>query len=189
MLRRLTLVSTAALAVGCAKSSDDKSPSGEGAPGASAEQAPEIEPYRKLIDRNAQHPELDPTQKIGGWEGRSPFEGDRVIGLNAIVKRTLDVSREYDRSITGIRAAADKAAAADATADDRAAAEDGLKKVEAWHGEAKAAFDDMKRAEADLLASGEYYDPGIFAGMVKFVTDIEAELREETAALAAKLGR
>jgi hypothetical protein len=189
MLRRFILALTAALAAGCAKSSDDQSPSDEAAPGAAAEEAPEIDPYRKLIDRNAQHPELDPTQKIGGWEGRSPFEGDRVIGLNAIVERTLNVSREYDRNIVGIRAAAEKAAAADATAEDRAAAEDGLKKVAAWYDEAKAAFDDMKRAEADLLASGEYYNPGIFAGMVKFVTDIETELREEKAALAARLAR
>ncbi|MDZ7628030.1 MAG: hypothetical protein U5J99_06425 [Parvularculaceae bacterium] len=34
-------------------------------------------------------PELDPNLRIGASEGRSPFEGDRVIGLNAIVQRSL----------------------------------------------------------------------------------------------------
>ena len=51
----------------------------------------------------------------------------------------------------------------------------------------KAAFDDMEKAEADIKASGEYYDEGIFAAMAKFVTEIEREMREEKATLSAKL--
>ncbi len=143
-----------------------------------------IDAQRELVDLNAGRPELAPAQKIGGAEGRSPFAGDRVIKLNAIVRRSLEVSREFDKAAPAIRAAIDAAAAGG----DRVAAEAGLRTVGEFYDRAKSAFDDMAEAEAELKASGEYYDDAIFYGMTKFVADIETELREEKAALAAKLG-
>ena len=143
----------------------------------------EVSGQRELVDRNAGHPELAPEQKVGGVEGRSPFVGDRVIGLNAIVRRSLDVSRDFDKAVPGIRAAVDAAVAGG----DRVAAEAGLKTISDFYDRAKAALDDMVKAEAELKASGEYYDESIFYGMQKFVADIETELREEKEALAAKL--
>jgi hypothetical protein len=177
-----------ALAAGCGKSEKSASDEAvaEAAPPAPEEQDLISPTGRKLYDRNAAHPELDPSLKIGGSEGRSPFEGDRVIGLNAIVRRSLVASKQYDIKISGIRAAVDKAATTKSP-DDRAAAEAGLKSVEGWYDEAKAALDDMAIAEQELQASGEYFDKGVFGAMVKFVTDIEKELREEKATLAAKL--
>lgn len=182
MLRLLTFVAASALAVGCGKAEKDTQKS---AAAAEAEQAAdgEISGQRELIDRNAGHPELAPSQKVGGVEGRSPFEGDRVLSLNAIVRRSLDVSREFDKAAPGIRAAVDAAVAGG----DRVAAEAGVKSVSDLYDRAKAALDDMVKAEAELKASGEYYDDSIFYGMQKFVADIETELREEKEALTAKL--
>jgi hypothetical protein len=185
MLRLLAIVIIAALATGCGKPEKD---SQADAPAKQATEATATESalsgQRELTDLNAGHPELEAAQKIGGAEGRSPFEGDRVIKLNAIVRRSLDVSREFDKAAPGIRAAVDAAAAGG----DRAAAEAGLKTISDYYDRAKSALDDMVKAEAELKASGEYYDDSIFYGMMKFVTDIETELREEKAALQAKLG-
>lgn len=181
MLRRILVVTVAAAAVGCGKAERDAPAS---APAAAAEEAPAPSGQRELKDLNAGHPELAPEQKVGGAEGRSPFVGDRVVKLNAIVRRSLDVSKEFDAQAPAIRAAVDAAAAGG----DRVAADAGLKTLGDFYDRAKAALDDMVKAEAELKASGEYYDDAIFYGMMKFVTDIETELREEKEALSAKLG-
>lgn len=185
MVRLLMVLAAAALAVGCGNSGKEaktdeaaaEAPSGEAAIGA-------VSGQRELVDRNVGHPELEAAQKVGGVEGRSPFEGDRVIKINAIVRRSLDLSRAFDSAAPGIRVAVDAAAAGG----DRAAAEAGLQKIDEFHVRAKTALDDMIKAEEELKASGEYYDDSIFYGMMKFVSDIETELREEKAALSAKLG-
>ena len=185
MVRFLMVLAAAALAAGCGKSGKDAKTDQSAAEAPAAEAADgSISGQRALTDLNAGHPELEAAQKIGGAEGRSPFEGDRVIKLNAIVRRSLDLSREFDDAAPGIRAAVDAAAAGG----DRAAAEAGIRKIDEFYVRAKAALDDMVKAEEELKASGEYYDDSIFYGMMKFVTDIETELREEKAALAAKLG-
>lgn len=170
------LVAVCMLALSACGASEEKS-----APAAASvgEQAAPTRGEREHVDLNAAHPELAPEQKIGGAEGRSPFEGDRVVGLNAIVRRSLDVSKEFD-------AAAEVRAAA--TSGDRTAAEKALATVAALHARAKSALDDMLKAEAELKESGEYYDAVIFAGMMKFVADIEAETREEMGSLGARLG-
>jgi hypothetical protein len=198
MKMRLLLATFAIIAAGCGKkekeaaaaaaASDAPASAAVEATAPAADEEPAlIAPRREPIDRNALHPELKTEFKIGGSEGRSPFVGDRVIGLNAIVQRSLDVSREYDKLAPGIRAVVEKAVSASGTAADRAAAADAVKSIEAMHEAAKAAYDDMAKAKEDLLASGEYYDEGIFAGMAKFVGQIEKETRDEVAALSAKL--
>lgn len=179
MKKILAAAILAVFSVGCGKKE-----SAAPADASSTDATPAPSGQRELSDRNVGHPELTPEQKIGGVEGRSPFEGDRVIKLNAIVRRSLDVSREFDLAAPGIRAAVDAAAAGG----DRAAAEAGLKTISDYYDRAKSALDDMVKAEEELKASGEYYDDSIFYGMMKFVTDIETELREEKAALQAKLG-
>lgn len=155
-----------------------------------AEPAPaeeKIDPQRPLTDLNATLTDLPPELRVGGAEGRSPFEGDRVVGLNAIVRRSLDLIRAFDTAAPGIRATVDKGAAPTASAADRAAAAESVAKVEEMYAQAKAALDDMRKAEAELKASGEYFNENIFYGMVTFVGDVEQELREEKAALSAKL--
>lgn len=183
MQKILASVILAALAAGCGKREAAATADATAEP-SSTESSAASSGQRELTDLNAGHPELAPGQKVGGAEGRSPFVGDRVIKLNAIVRRSLDISREYDAAAPGIRAAVDAAAAGG----DRAAAEAGIKTISDYYDRAKSALDDMVKAEEELKASGEYYDDSIFYGMMKFVTDIETELREEKAALAAKLG-
>lgn len=186
----LVVVAMALVACGKPKSSDAAATSDAAsaeAATAGGSGASVLNPERKAIDENAAHPELLPTQKIGGSEGRSPFEGNRVIGLNAIVRRSLDTIREFDKAVPAIRAAAETASRTGA-APDRDAAEAGLKTIDAFYERALSARDDMAVAEKDLVASGEYYDDAIFYGMVKFTQDVELEIREEKAALAAKLG-
>ncbi len=181
---RISIVFAALALAACGAPKSKEAAADETAPAAASEAQAPIKAERELFDRNAGHPELTPEQKIGGAEGRSPFVGDRVVKLNAIVRRSLDVSREFDDAAPGIRAAVDAAAAGG----DRAAAESAVKKIGDFHDRAKAALDDMVKAEADLKESGEYYDDSIFAGMMKFVADIESELRDEKSALEAKLG-
>mgnify|MGYP000533561519 CR=1 FL=1 len=186
MVRFLLVLAAAALAAGCGKSGKEAKTeqAASEAPASEAAVDVAISGQRKLVDLNAGNPQLSPEQKVGGVEGRSPFEGDRVIKLNAIVRRSLDLSREFDGAAPGIRAAIDAAAAGG----DRAAAELALKTMDEFHGRAMAAREDMTKAEQELKASGEYYNEVIFAGMQKFVAELETELREEKEALAAKLG-
>lgn len=164
---------------GCGAKNDNASALPDGETGAADAQT-----ERTLVDRNAGHSDLAPSQKVGGAEGRSPFEGDRVVGLNAIVRRSLEISREFDKAAPAIRAAVDAAAAGG----DRAPAETGIKTISDLYDGAKSALDDMAKAEQDLKASGEFYDDSIFYGMQKFVADVEAEIGEEKTALNAKLG-
>ncbi len=149
--------------------------------------ASKISPQRELIDRNAAHPELLPSQKIGGTEGRSPFEGDRVIGLNAIVRRSLDTVREFEVKLPPIVAAVDAATKPGAGAVEIAAGNEGLQTIGALYDRAKSALDDMTLAETELRGSGEYFDESIFEGMIQFTRDVEIEIGEAKAELNAKL--
>lgn len=150
--------------------------------------APDPELGRAVYDRNAAHPELPTTAKIGGNEGRSPFEGDRVIKLNEIVARSLAVIQEFDRKAAGFRAAADGVAGSRDAANSKAAAE-AFAELSKLYDQAKAAQDDMVAAEAELRSSGEYFDQAIFGGMTRFVADVEREVGRERDRLAASVGQ
>ena len=116
---------------------------------------------------------------------RPAFEKDTVIKLNAIVRRSLDTANAYTAEIRAIRAAV--AADADgADAETKAAAQDGLEKLDAWYAEALSAQHDMNGAVAELEESGEDYSEEILAGMVQYVNDVERLLREEIAALTPR---
>lgn len=111
---------------------------------------------------------------------RPAFEKDTVIKLNAIVRRSLDTANAYTAEIRAIRAAV---AASARDAENKAAAQAGLEKLDAWHTEALSAQQEMNAAVAALEESGEEYSEEILAGMVQYVNDVERLLREEIAAL------
>ncbi len=121
----------------------------------------------------------------GKNEARSPFERETVIRLNAIVQRSLDAINEYDGRRADIIAAADAAAGGDEDA--RVKAKEGEAFVSGLYDRAKLALDDFKTAENDVKTSGEDYNAAILAGMVTFVTKVEAELRTAKESLAEKL--
>lgn len=146
-----------------------------------------IEPQRELSDRNAARAQLPAEAKIGGNEGRSPFVGERVIGLNEIVNRSLEAMREFDVKVPAIREDVIAAAQPAASLSVREKAAESLKIVDELYSRASLALTDMAKAESDLKASGEYFDEVIFYGMKKFVSDVENEIRDEKEALA-KLG-
>lgn len=122
---------------------------------------------------------------FGTNEASSPFERETVIRLNAIVQRSLDAINDYDGRRAEILAAADAAAAGDAEA--RVKAEEGAAFVRDLHGRAKLALEDLMTAENDVKTSGEVYNAAILAGMVTFVTKVEAELRTASENLDVKL--
>ena len=109
----------------------------------------------------------------------SPFTRSRVLMLNAIVARSLSVVRTYDREIEGLRArlagAMREGAGAAARADARAARAD----VEALAASSRRAMRDMRSAEAELLTGKEKYNDALFAAMLRFVGDVDAEIGAE----------
>jgi len=155
--------------------------------GAEATPAEPIVPEREHIDRNAAAVQLPPEAKIGGTEGRSPFVGERVIGLNEIVNRSLVTMREFDTKVSAIRQDVKAAAEPTASLAVREKAAESMKTIDDLYDRAALALNDMAKAESDLKSSGEYFDEVIFYGMKKFVSDVESEIGDEKRALA-KLG-
>lgn len=122
---------------------------------------------------------------FGENEARSPFVGDRVVKLNAIVQRALDAINEFDRKRADLRAAVDAGVATGADDAAKASMNDALSDLDKFYDQSKAALDDLLAAEEEMKAAEELYNEPIFAGMVKFVTEVETELREEKASIEA----
>lgn len=97
----------------------------------------------------------------------SPFTKERVIMLNAIVRKSLDIINEYD----DVRRAFEKT--------DNASSADFQSKLKEFSKKALAVRNEMDEAKKDLVSSGEKYNEAIFAGMVKFVVDVDNELRNK----------
>ena len=97
----------------------------------------------------------------------SPFTKERVIMLNAIVRKSLDIINEYD----GVRRAYEKS--------DGKSTSDFQVKLKEFSKKALAVREEMAEAKKDLVSSGEKYNEAIFAGMVKFVHDVDNELRNK----------
>ena len=116
------------------------------------------------------------------------FTRETVIKLNAIVQRSLDVYKEFSPELKSINAAVDTAMAEDASADDRATAEAGYDKIVAWHDRALAAQADMTDAVEVLKASDEIYNEELLAGMIKYVNDIEGEMKKRRRSIEERLG-
>ena len=97
---------------------------------------------------------------------RSPFTQERVVKLNAIVKKSLDIITKFDELRKSLQA------------DGASSSEFGiaLKKLSSKASDARA---EMAQAKLELENSGEHYNKPIFAAMVKFVDDVDEELKIE----------
>lgn len=174
--RVLLLTSAFATLMGCTPP-----PSREGdtapAPAAPAETSSQPD---AAIDRSRQ-------TVYGTNEAKSPFERETVIRLNAVVQRSLDTINEFDGRREEILSAAGAAAKGDEAA--RAKTLKDAEFVGGLYERAAAALTDIKTAEKDIIASGEDYNASILAGMIDFVSDVEAELRKVKETLAESLSR
>lgn len=126
------------------------------------------------------HPEF---VELGAGAIGSPFTKVTVLRLNAIVQKSLDVIRDYDRDGAEWRRLIEAASAEGSTAADKRDAAAATEKLAGLSGRALAARGEMAVAVADLKSSGEKHNEAILAGMVAFVEKVDDELRTETAAL------
>ena len=97
----------------------------------------------------------------------SPFTKERVVVLNAIVEKSLAVITEFDEARKGINQ------------EDQKQLNEFARKLQALSKRAVAARQSMADAKVDLENSGEEYNKPIFAAMVKFVDDVDEEIRNE----------
>ncbi|MFM9852356.1 MAG: hypothetical protein ACKVOJ_06060, partial [Sphingomonadaceae bacterium] len=91
---------------------------------------------------------------------KPPFEEATVLKLNAIVRRSKDTIDALDKARRA-KIVLDKPALTKMASD------------------AEAARIDFEAAAVELRKSEVYYDKPILAGMAKFVSDVETELKEE----------
>ena len=125
--------------------------------------------------------------EVGIDQLSSPFTKDTVLKLNAIVGRSKLIIDRFDASIPTIRKAVAAGAAADATPQVKRRANASLGDLDGLAAGASADLADMKRAERQIRASGEKYNEPILAAMVRFVADVDDELRTEHRELSEKI--
>ena len=101
----------------------------------------------------------------------SPFTKERVITLNAIVRKSLNIINDYD----GLRRSFEKSKET-ATVKSK---DQFRKKLKEFSQKAANVRKEMAAAKKDLLESGEKFNKPIFAGMVKFVSDVDNEIRRK----------
>ena len=118
----------------------------------------------------------------------SPFRKETVLRLNAIVGRSLAAIREYDGALPTVQDSIAASLADKRSAGARARASVNIARIERLAGEAAAARDDLRDAEAELKESGEKYNEVILAGMILFVEKVDVELRMAAADLRTRLG-
>lgn len=106
---------------------------------------------------------------------RPPFDKPTTLRLNTIVKRAKDAIDAFDARLAKPVAAIEAGQPLPPGSPDRAAI---AADVTALHTAAAAAKADLFSQQPVLDASGRYYSKIVFAGMVKFTRDVEAELRE-----------
>ncbi len=191
MKGRAGFILAIALTAGCAPGAVEKAapdePAVQSAPQSDSQAASDARAIDKAIEQTVA---VDRSRQAiyGENEARSPFVGDRVFKLNAIVQRSLDAVNAYDASVSTIRATVDSAVAPAADAKARAAGAEAVADIDRLCAQSMSAHANLKTAEAEMKAANEYYNEAIFAGMLKFAAEVESELCEEKAALAAKLG-
>lgn len=98
----------------------------------------------------------------------SPFTKKTVLKLNKIVGRSLAAVQEFDR----IRRTPD-------------AGSTRISDYRTLSATANAARSDMSAASVQLRNSGERYNEAIFAAMVRFVDDVDDEIRAEVEQVSA----
>ncbi len=130
------------------------------------------------------HPEF---VELGADAIGSPFTKETVLRLNAIVQKSLDVIREYDRDGAEWRRLIETASAEGSTAADKRDAAAAAEKLAGLSARALEARGEMAVAAADLKSSGEKHNEAILAGMVAFVEKVGEELGVETATMRMRL--
>jgi len=106
---------------------------------------------------------------------RPPLDKATTAKLNAIVRRAKNAIESFDARLAKTVDSLEAGRALPPGSPDRAAI---AAEVAALHTIAAAAKADVAAEEPILEASGRYYSKIVFAGMVKFTRDVEAELRE-----------
>ena len=101
------------------------------------------------------------------FEYKSPFSKETVLKLNAIVQRSKDAIDELDALQKTIRR--------EGLPDE----DQLLNQTKALSKQAADARKDMRRAVNELNSSGEDYSSETLAGMVKFVRQVDNEIRKE----------
>ena len=110
-----------------------------------------------------------------------------MLRLNAIVQKSLDVIRDYDRDGAECRRLIETASAQGSTAADKRDAAASTEKLAGLSARASAARREMAAAVADLKSGGEKHNEAILAGMVAFVEKVDEELGVETATMRMRL--
>ncbi|MEL7129459.1 MAG: hypothetical protein AAGK23_07915 [Pseudomonadota bacterium] len=129
-----------------------------------AEAAPPVETAAAETTSDPRGPALNGLTEVKPSDISPNFEKDTVIGLNAIVRRSLDVVEAYDAlSLPGGDASIPLEA-------------DQFSALEDMQARAKAAVVDINAEARRLSTSGEVHNAAILAGMVEFVTDVESEI-------------
>ena len=109
----------------------------------------------------------------------APFTRERVLQLNAIVQRSLDLINEFDAQLPEISQTVLEGSTDEATA--------AIGKLEDMSVRSAGIVADMAEAETDLIASGEKYNDAILAGMIGFIDDVDKELKDEISTLQEQL--
>ena len=185
MTLRLTALCLLAMAAACAKQEEAKSAEKDTPEAGVAEQSEKTEKAVQFGEKGTgdaapvheQAPEAFAEVTLD--EMHPMFTRETVIKLNAIVQRSLDTVKMYDKSIKDIRGSIDAATMDGATAEAREKAVADIAKLEEWRMATKLAKEDMDAAVEELKASDEVYNENILAGMTIFVDKVEKEIREE----------
>ncbi len=114
---------------------------------------------------------------------RPAFDQATTLKLNAIIRRAKDAIDAFDARLAKPVAALEAGERLPAGAPSRAAI---VADLAERHKAAASAQAEIVAQQPVLDATGRYYSKLVFAGMVKFTREVEAELREHLDKLAAK---
>lgn len=104
------------------------------------------------------------------------FTRDTVIKLNAIVKRSYAVIREYDELTKALEKQKPSTSKTLSAEQLKALVQHKLTVTDSLEKRSKAALADMIQAAKLLKASDEHYNAAVLAGMMTFVKDVEREV-------------
>lgn len=115
------------------------------------------------------------------------FTEKTVLKLNAIVRKSLEVIREYTKDIKNIRATVDQATQASATDESKRIAQENVAILGKLSKRSMDALAEMTEAATELRNSDELFNPTLLHGMVDFVEDVEREITSEHNELSSLL--
>lgn len=115
------------------------------------------------------------------------FTEETVQKLNAIVRKSLEVIREYTKDIKNMRATVDQASQPSATDKDKRMAQENVEVLNKLSKRSMDALKEMNQAATELRNSDELFNPTLLHGMIDFVEDVEREITSEYKELSAAL--